>query len=916
MLRKILLVLVLVAFGGLAFFMYTRFTENKRISEDYFAATPYQVAMVFDIKQPKQFFKSISNSNLIYDEFKQIGWTKNLDKQLNQLDSLVGKDAFFDERWAKTRLVAALIPTGKDKHNWLHSILIPQNVSDKNVRIKIKNLFGEKSAKATEQYDGAEVITYASSTGDWFTTVYDGFVILSKAKLAVQDAIRQINSGVSLKTDQKGFKKVMATAGVSKDVNLYINQKHFAQFMSKYMGSSGKNAFERLETFAEWSELDLIVKSNGLLLNGYSYAQDSLGGYLTVMDNQNSQNIDVIDILPSSTAFFLHYGISDYKSYDAAYQNYLRVRNKLSSRNQENETLKSAGIDINGLLEKHLVGEVAMCISEIPTTIKGQGIGAIQSKSYGLIRLINKAAFLESIQPLLGSDGEADSLTQYRETEIYALKYAKFMQQAFGRPFGAVACNYMMFVENYVVFGDQLASMRDFINNWKGNKTLSTDEHFESFRDNLSDQSNITLYCNISRSPHLWHYFTNNNISDTIENNVEFLRKFGGVSLQIEKGQNNLYYNSIYLEHNPSYKKISSSLWEVPLDTVIAKGPMPFTNHYTKAKDIVVQDANGKIYLISNTGRVLWSRAIGEPILGKVHEVDRYKNKKYQLLFNTASKVYMLDRNGKNVEGYPVKFKNPIAQPLTILDYDNNKKYRVFVPQTNGDVQCLDISGKFVKGWKYKRGKALIKPLIYARLNKKDYLITLQNNGKVKIVNRRGEDRLKLTRKVEIFEGSTFSIDLGKDLSSTYITCSDSNGVVYKLSLKNKLETSQIKQSEGLDAFSFMDADFDGTKDYCFTDENSFKMYNSEFKLIWEYEAESNLGQSFTAFKIGDSKQGFACLTDQQNRAFIFNENQTASEGSPFYGYGEALISDVNIDGRFELVIGSKEGSLYCYVLN
>ena len=350
---------------------------------------------------------------------------------------------------------------------------------------------------------------------------------------------------------------------------------------------------------------------------------------------------------PLQHPFLLHYGISDYKSYDVAYQNYLMVRHKLNSRNQALETLKSAGVNTSELLAKHMVGEVAMCISEVQTDIKGQGIGAIQSKTFGLIRIINKTAFLESMRPLLGSDGEADSLTTYRDVEIYAMRYRGFMRQAFGRPFEAVACNYLMFANNYVVFGDQLAAMRDFINNWKGNKTLASDEHFEGFKENLSDQSNITLYSNIARSPKLLHYFLKGSYADSIENNLDFFRKFGGVSLQIEKGKNNLYYNSIYLKHNPSYKKISSSLWEVPLDTILASIPMPFTNHYTKAKDILVQDAKGKIYLISNTGRVLWSRALGASIMGKVHEIDRYKNEKYQLLFNTKDNLYMLDRNGK-----------------------------------------------------------------------------------------------------------------------------------------------------------------------------------------------------------------------------------------------------------------------------
>ncbi len=917
MLRKILLVIVFVAFAGLSFFMYQRFTENKPISEDYFAAVPYQVAMVYDIKEPTQFFQSVASTNLIYDEFERVGWLKNFDQTIAQLDSLILKDKFFDERWNSTRLVAAIIPAGKDKHSLLLSVLIPNSVSDKKTAEKVNALFNAEWTEKQDKYDGADISQYSNSINEtWYVSIYKGFCLVSNTQMGIEDAIRQLNSEISLAVDDAGFQKVRATAGKSKDVNLYINQKYFSQFVSKFLDKSGKNAFRQLETFAGWTELDIITKSNGVLLNGYSHAIDSLGGYLTVFENQKSQNLDVVDILPASTAFFLHYGISDYKSFDVAYQNYLMVRNKLGKRNAALETLKSAGVNTGELLSQHMVGEVAMCISEIPTEIKGQGIGAIQSKTYGLIRIINKTAFLESMTPLLGSDGEADSLTNYREIEIYAMRYPKFMRQAFGRPFEAVACNYLMMIENYVVFGDQLASMRDFINTYKGDKILASDDHFDNFRDYLSDQSNITLYSNVARSPRLLHYFMGDNYADTVNQNIELFRKFGGMSLQIEKGANNLYYNSLYLEHNPSYKKISSSLWEVPLDTILATEPMPFTNHYTKAKDIVVQDANGKIYLISNTGRVLWSRAIGEPILGKVKEVDRYKNEKYQLLFNTASKIYMLDRNGKNVEGYPVKLKNKMTQPLSLFDYDNNRKYRIFIAQENGDVQCLDVGGNFVKGWKYKRGKPLVKPIIYTRMNKKDYLIGVQSNGLIRVVSRRGENRMKLSRKIEIFPNSSFSVDVGKDLSSTTIICSDSNGVVYRLSLKDKLETAQVKQTEGLDAFDYLDVNFDGKMDYCFTDKESVKVYNHEFKLIWEVQSEGDYLPTLLAYQSKNQEQGFVSISNNRNQAFLFDKTLNSMEGSPFYGLGKALISDINIDNRYEMVIGSKEGSLYCYVLN
>ena len=104
-------------------------------------------------------------------------------------------------------------------------------------------------------------------------------------------------------------------------------------------------------------------------------------------------------------------------------------------------------------------------------------------------------------------------------------------------------------------------------------------------------------------------------------------------------------------------------------------------NYITKKLDIVVQDTKNNLNLISNNGKVLWKKRIDQPILGKVSQIDIYKNGGLQLIFNTKNKIYVLDRNGKDVMPFPKTFKDPITQPLAVFDYDKNKNYRILITQ-------------------------------------------------------------------------------------------------------------------------------------------------------------------------------------------------------------------------------------------
>jgi hypothetical protein len=99
------------------------------------------------------------------------------------------------------------------------------------------------------------------------------------------------------------------------------------------------------------------------------------------------------------------------------------------------------------------------------------------------------------------------------------------------------------------------------------------------------------------------------------------------------------------------------------------------------------------LHLINPDGKTIWTQKIDGPLLGKIHEVDIYRNGKRQMAFTTSNTFYVLDIKGKNVAPFPIKFKDPITQPLAVFDYDNNRKYRFLVTQGR-DVYMYDAKGK------------------------------------------------------------------------------------------------------------------------------------------------------------------------------------------------------------------------------
>ena len=89
------------------------------------------------------------------------------------------------------------------------------------------------------------------------------------------------------------------------------------------------------------------------------------------------------------------------------------------------------------------------------------------------------------------------------------------------------------------------------------------------------------------------------------------------------------------LQYDFNTDKASQLDWLVNLDNNISISPQIVYNHNNKKNNIIVQDENKIIYLISSNGNILWKRSLGGIILDDINQIDYYKNQKIQYLFNT-----------------------------------------------------------------------------------------------------------------------------------------------------------------------------------------------------------------------------------------------------------------------------------------
>jgi hypothetical protein len=334
-----------------------------------------------------------------------------------------------------------------------------------------------------------------------------------------------------------------------------------------------------------------------------------------------------------------------------------------------------------------------------------------------------------------------------------------------------------------------------------------------------------------------------------------------------------------------------TQLFSLAVDQKLQSVPQFFSNHKTGGQDVAVQDVSNTLYLISESGKVLWTKKLSGPILGAIHEVDLLRNGKKQLAFTTKNAFYVLDRNGKPVGPFPVNFRDAVTQPLAVFDYDNNRKYRFVVVQGKNLIM-YDSKAQMVKGFAFKSGSStIVLPPQHIRMGNKDYIVIAQENGTLNILNRVGATRIKVGKKfdfsdIPIAEEANHFVVITKDNRKESI---DQNG---------KITSQQLEVSEA----------------YYFSVNGSTKVTLDDNKLRINGKLVELPFGIYSKPSTFLNRETYISVTEtQENKVFVFNKAGILLPGFPVYGTSSIDMGASSQKGKTIFVVqgSSKEVLLY-----
>ncbi len=913
--NKLLLILSVIAVAAvIAVSVY--FGKEKRKLSPVINAVPTKAAFILETDDFSYLTNKISKNEDIISLFSTLNLTKEFNSNFLYVDSLIRINKKFKKFLNQKDVIISAHLLGQNNIGFLFATSFSEKKKAINeINTAISKLDSQLAVKKIS-FAGAEIYNQKHKTNhkEIFYTFYEDYFLLTYSEILMQKAIKNINSGASYFSDHN-FKTLYQSRRNNSDATLYLNYEKFFTYINSSLNKSFKNKTLLLQKFADWSAFDINIKRKEIKLTGHTNVKPEMQ-YLTIFKNINPQKSKVLKFLPEKTASFLSVNIGSGAEFKYKYEDYL---GEIKHLNDHQIRLASFNkkyklTDDENTLYELTANEIGIFLEDINKNGK-------EHSRFVFLKLTDRNKAESFFNHIINVSCEENKLsansfkTSYNSnTEDYTIIRSpekNLPEMFYGVLFQNINAEYLTFINDFIVFSETKQVIQDLIDAYEKDRTFKRKSLNYSFIKSLPDQSNIFFYTDLFHSKNSILGILNKKVVKQFETDIEELEIVQGPAIQFISDSYPIY-TTIKIALNSKKQQISETIWEVRLDTIIATKPFIVLNHNTQEKEIIIQDVANKIYLIDKSGKILWTRQLDGEIISDIFQIDYYENNKLQLLFNTKSKIYCIDRIGNWLEGYPIALNSPATNGISVFDYDYDKNYRILIATKNKKISLYSKEGKIIDGWQFNKTKTNVNGKIYHFKNKDKDFIAFRDRTQIYILNRKGEIRINPEANIPLSKNSRMYFSRDNKYSKAHFSITNPSGTIYSIFENGKIKKEKIKTYSNEHFYSYKDINGDNVSDFIFTDKSQTNVYNGiDKKRIYSYSYDENIINDIAVYKFTDSDIRIG--TSSKNKIYLINNEGHLCKGFPLIGSGLFSITNFGNNEEFSLIVGNRDNYLYKY---
>ncbi len=870
-----------------AYFIYPRFTKTDA---DPLTMIPDNSALILQLDHPSDFVQKLFDGNSIWQSALKANEIKVLEEKILSIGKLLKGNTSYLELLINSPLIISF-HADKQKEEII-SLFLSQIKTQPNID-DLQSLLSDKIDRKyiiSKNTLGGIAIMDTTNKQSIYLVFIDGVMLASDNLELIEQSVKTYNSKQANFSAKSDFTTVKKTSGKKVDAKVYVNYKNFAELLKLFSSSDSFAALDWMGGFASWTETDLFLKDDEILLTGFTSFSNDSTSYLNLIKNQVAQKNQVYNLCPFNTNILLRLGFSSFSDYFYGLHN-------------TKATIEGLNYNIDKLL--NLIG------TEAAIGFNSNNLSNFEEKAFAVVHFKDRHRG-EVILKEIANITKGKKTSKFNGYSINQIKNKNILSGLFGSAFKPITNNYYLFIGDYAVFANSKETLIGILQMYDTGKTLDLNDNFKKYSDNLTGSENVSLFIKPGSLLKLLPEFIQTQTGETLMSAKEAINNVQGMSFQFSN-DGPLTYTNIYLKLGKTTVEENLALWKISLDDEIVGTPSLVRDHSSNKYFVLVFDKSSNMYLIGTDGQLLWKKRIDGLPQGEIHQVDFFKNSKIQYLFNTRDFIYLIDKNGNYVKNYPKKLNPSSTNGLNVFDYNNKKDYRLLLAQADKKVYNYYLNGDRVNGWKETRTQNIVNEKVSRVVaNRKDYFLITDIDNKTSIVNRRGQERIKIKGNLQKARNSEFYVN--KTNSKGIILTTNEQGKLSYIKTNGKLDQTDFGSFSKDHFFLYEDFNDDNSVDFIFVDGRKLKIYDRFKKELFAYDFESEIFIKPMFFSLGRKQSVLGVVANEEKTIYLFDSKGNTIISRGLVGETPFTVGSLNNNKELNLITAS--GSiLYNYRL-
>lgn len=406
---------------------------------------------------------------------------------------------------------------------------------------------------------------------------------------------------------------------------------------------------------------------------------------------------------------------------------------------------------------------------------------------------------MESLRAFAKTRGAAPGAGDpYQMFEVFGFQNTSLLRPVLGEDeaFRNPAC---ALLGHYLVIAPDRSSLEILLDKYLVNQTLSANIDFLQLQQKRLPGTPVSFVLNTAFLPAIWQ-----NIRSDEEGGTP-LAKAGFMAAELRPGRRGGAEFVLSVQALTQATSETDILWKTVLQAPVITSPCVIALPDGKVV-VLVQDLKYRLYCLdAQNGGLIWTKNLTDRILSDPQGIDFFSNGSLCYTFSSSSQLYVLDEQGRDVQGFPFKLPATASNAATVTDFDKNARFNYFVACDNGKIYGFGASGKPLDAWNAVPSKGTVKaPILHFQFKGKDYLAVLTEQGLLSVYGRDGTLRFSPLQLPGKFLGP---LTADPAAAAPHIYTANTEGKLFACDLEGKLSTQTQGKAGSVAAFGQLTGD-------------------------------------------------------------------------------------------------------------